>query len=356
MTHLLSKRWKILVFMLGIWLALGACQLGSAIAGTQTGSPPVGTPGVGSQDTKEPEVVNVDFGPGPFNFPDTKAGLADLTSYKATLTLSFDGTLDGKAHKWSKTYTMLSAKEPAALQLTIAKTGDLTNLDPIFMAEANGANYERSGENTCNATVIEAGNSLRDRLEPAGFLTFVIGAEEVGSETVNAVVANHYTFDERAFGQLNIVQATGELWVATDGGYIVKYVLATKGDANYFGEGIVGTLSLDYEVTDPGLPVTIELPKDGPDGLVDAPLLPDATDVLNMPGLLSFTTTKSITEAILFYQQQLPGMGWQPVGDPTIGETDGMLEFNQAGRVLSVIISTSDVSTTVNIVIGPIEP
>jgi hypothetical protein len=301
-------------------------------------------------------VVDVVFGPGPFNFPDTKAGLADLTSYKATLTLSFDGTQDGKAQKWSKTYVMSSAKKPAALRLTIKKTGDLTNLDPVFMAEAGGANYERRGENACTATVIEAGNSLRDRMEPAGFLTFVIGAEEAGSETVNDVAAHHYTFDERAFGQPSLAKSKGEIWVASAGGYIVKYVLATKGDANYFGEGIVGTLTLDYELTDAGRPAAIQLPVDCPAGLVDAPLLPDATDVLNMPGLLSFTTSKSITEAILFYQQKLPAVGWQLAGDPTIGDTAGLLEFNQAGQVLSVIITTSDGSTTVHIVVGPIEP
>ncbi len=47
-----------------------------------------------------------------------------------------------------------------------------------------------------------------------------------------------------AFGQFCLAQSTGEMWVASDGGYIVKYLVTTKGDANYFGEGIDGTLRL----------------------------------------------------------------------------------------------------------------
>ena len=61
------------------------------------------------------------------------------------------------------------------------------------MAEADGTAYTWRAENDCTATLSEAGASLSDRLEPAGFLNGVIGADEAGSETVNDVAANHYT-------------------------------------------------------------------------------------------------------------------------------------------------------------------
>ena len=57
--------------------------------------------------------------------------------------MSFDGTREGQTQQWSKTYIMLSAKEPATLQLTIEKTGDLTDLDPVFMAEADGVSHQK---------------------------------------------------------------------------------------------------------------------------------------------------------------------------------------------------------------------
>src|SRR5215813_8449344 len=54
------------------------------------------------------------FGPGSFNLLMPTAGLSDLASYRATLTLSFDGTKAGQPQQWSHTYTMLVTQSPAA--------------------------------------------------------------------------------------------------------------------------------------------------------------------------------------------------------------------------------------------------
>jgi hypothetical protein len=392
MTHWSSKRGMLLMSLLCALLCLSACQSGEAantpaaapavtspvasqVAGTPAvtsaaslpavlpsatspartpaGSTSAPTPVITTQATKGPAIIDLAFGAGSFNFPDTRAGLAALTSYKATLILSFDGTRDGKSQKWSKTYVMLSAKQPAVLQLTITKTGDLSNLDPIIMAESDGVYFERRGENECTAAAIEAGNSLRDRLEPAGFLSFIMGAEEAGKETVNAVAANHYTFDERASGQAGVVKSTGALWVASEGGYIVRYELATKGDAAYFGEGIAGTLTLDYQLTDAGRPLAVALPKGCPSGMVHAPLLPDASNVQNIPGLLTYSTNTSLANAAAFYQQKLPASGWELSPFPLIDENTVVLDFTNADQQLSVLI-VSEEGTTVQIAVKPL--
>lgn len=339
MKHLLSRRWRILLSILISLFVTYACL-------------PDGSP-VASQ-TPEGATVQADivFGPGAFSLLDTKAGLANLSSYKATLTLAFEGTRDGQPSQWSKTYIMLSTKEPATRQLTIEKTGNLSDLKPVFMAEDNGAAYERRGEDACKATVIEEGNSLTERLEPAGFLNGVIGADEAGAETVNDVAANHYTFDERAFGQSDLAQSTGEMWVASEAGYIVKYVLTTKGNADYFDERLEGTLTWDYELTDVNQPVTFALPDDCPAGMVDAPLLPDASNVLNMPSVLAYDTASSPADAAAFYQEQIPNLGWMLVGEPTIAETMALMEFMQGDQTMAIIIVSGDNETTVQVILG----
>ncbi len=294
---------------------------------------------------------NVVFGPGDFNFPDPKAGLADLTGYKETLALAFNGTADGKTRQWSKTYVMLGVLKPAARQLTIEKTGDLPDLDPVFMAEKDGVAYESIGGNACNAAVLDPVNSFAGRLEPAGLLTGVIGAEAAGRETVNGVAADHYTFDERAFGQLGVAKSAGEMWVAAEGGYIVKYVLTTTGDANYFGEGVEGTLTWDYELTGANKPAAIELPADCPAGMVDAPLLPDAANILKEPGLLMFDTASSLADAVAFYQTQIPALGWTPDEEPAIYETTAMFGFARGDQILTVMIAAGAGSTNVMILL-----
>ena len=350
MAHLLSKVWKTALLGFIILIILSAClTLTPASSGT-TPTYPAGTP---TQDGLSVSVVgDVVFGPGSFNLTEPRVGLADLASYKATLTLSFAGTQDGKSQQWSKTYIMLTMKEPPTRQLTIDKSGDNSDPTPVFMAEAGGAAYERRGTDACNATVIDPGNSLADRWEPAGFLAGVRGAEAAGSETVNGVAADHYNFDERAFAQLGIAKSTGEMWVATDGGYIVKYILTTQGDANYFGEGIEGTLTWDYELTGVNQPVVFDLPTDCPAGMVNAPLLPGATTIQNVPGLLAYDTSSSLADAAAFYQKQIPPLGWTLLGDPATNDTTALLDFTQGDQTMTVIITSGDAGTKVLIELG----
>jgi hypothetical protein len=291
------------------------------------------------------------YGPGPFIYTDTKAGLSELPSYQAVLTLTFEGTRDGQLQRWSKTYTILATKDPQARQLTIEKTVDSSNLDPVVLAEMNGTAYERRGENACSATPLQAENSLGERLEPASFLTYVIGAEEAGSETVNGVAAHHYTFDQRALGEESITESTGEIWVASQGNYIVKYLLTRKGKADYFGEEIEGTLTLDYQLADPTQPVTIQLPEDCPPGLVDAPLLPNAANVEKMPGTLTYDTSTSLAEVAAFYQEQLLSLGWTLEGEPSITESAAFLNYKNDSQSMVIFLTVSENTTTVHILL-----
>lgn len=333
MKHLLSRWRKLLLWVFIPLLISLACV-------TLTADTPA-----------DSQTNDMTFGTGAFTLLDVEAGLANLPSYKATLIINFDGSRGGQSSQWSKTYVMLTTREPHARQLTIEKTGDLSDLDAVIWVEVGEAAYEKRGENTCIATLIEEGNSLSDRLEPASFLNGVIGAEEAGNETVNDVAADHYTFDESAFGQSDIAQSTGEMWVAAEGGYIVKYVLTTKGDADYFGEGIEGTLTWDYELTDVNQPVTFALPDDCPAGRVDAPLLPDATNILNVPSLLTYDTASTLADAAAFYQEQIPALGWTLLDEPTITETSAMMGFTQADQILTVIITADGTGTKVQIVL-----
>jgi hypothetical protein len=381
MTPLFSRRVTIVLPVLALLFILSACQAVGTPVSTQAVGVPASTQAGGSTSTtqaptlavatptstqvvgdatepvQEPAKVQVDvvFGPGAFILPVASVGLAELSSYTASLTFSFDGTQAGQPKKWSKTYVMLVAQKPAARQLTITKTGDVSDPAPVFMAEADGAAYMRRGEKPCIANGIVAGDTLAQRFEPAGLLTGVIGADAAGSAAVNGAAADHYTFDERALGQTGLAKSSGEMWVASKGGYIVKYLLATKGSADYFGEGSEGTLTWDYELTGANQPVSIEIPKDCPAGLVDAPLLPDASNVESMPGMLTFDTSTSLADAAAFYVKQIPTLGWKVAeGEPDKPDVTGasvVLDFTQADKTLSVILTSDQGVTTVDIIL-----
>lgn len=320
---------------------------------------PVDTSSEPESPKAEPGTVDItfDYGPGTFNLLAPASQLAELSAYRSTLIMSFTGTESGQPSEWSNTYEMITSGDPAARQLTFTSpSGDGQDASvPVYRAEIAGTAYEKRGEAGCTSAGIFDGDSLA-RWEPATFLPGVTGAVESGRETVNGVPAVRYDFDERAFGSLPEATSTGQMWVASDGGYVVRYTLTTLGAAEYFGEASEGTLTFDYQLTDVNSAPTMALPSDCADGATDAPLLSDAVDVVRAPGLVSYTTSSTAEEAVAFYQDQLTAQGWNPVGDPTVGEIGTVQTFQRAPDELSVVVRGGDAGTTVRLVSGFIPP
>lgn len=364
---------RILISVFPLLLASLACM--TVISATPTGPKP-------TQEALEMDVV---LGPGNFDLTDTHVGLDSLSTYKATMTVSFDGTKDGQPHQWSSTYEALYTKEPLARLVTIKQTGDTSEEEPelpAVMAQKDGAAYEIGVDSSCTATLFDSQDPLMGLLDPARLLTGVFGAEEAGQETVNGIAAAHYAFDERALVQNGRNKSTGEMWVASEGGFIVRYHVTTEGNTDYFGGGLEGMLTRDYQLTDINQPLTIELPADCPPGLVDAPLLSDAFNVVNMPGLLAYDTETSVLEARVFYEQEFSRLGWQapayqlPEGmsqedydqllqdmqvmeelglllpTPTPDPSEAFLVFQQGDQLLYVLITLETTGTHVTITLS----
>ena len=132
---------------------------------------------------------------------------------------------------------------------------------------------------------------------------------------------------------------------------LVKYLLTSTGSADYFGEGIAGTLTQDYELSGVGEPVTIQLPAGCPGGKIDAPLLPGAANVVNTPGVLTYDTSSSVAEAAAFYQNQMAGLGWTLPNPADVTPTGASLYFQKGNQDLNVSITTNNGVTTVNLLL-----
>ena len=80
-------------------------------------------------------------------------------------------------------------------------------------------------------------------------------------ETVNGIPCAHYTYDAQDLPtEYGTVDAHGHVWVALDGGYVVRYTMeATGGFEDHF-QGI-GTLKLVYDTYDVGADIQIDPPR-----------------------------------------------------------------------------------------------
>ena len=309
----------------------------------------VGCEGQATEET--PPTPRSSFGPGPFNIFDPTTGLGKLNAYNATLTISFEGMRGVSPYQWTRTYEMRVVQKPPARQLTLHKREVSKDMPAdLWMAEIGDVVYELNEQGMCEASLSPQGGLLAQHWEPASFLSGLVGVEEAGVETVNKVSANHYTFDERAVGQEGLTDTIGEVWVANDG-HLVKYFVKTEAGANYFGEDTAGTLTFDYDLTEPKGSEGVELPKDCPPGLIDAPLMSSAQSVRRLPGVTLYSTHSSIESVIAFYQRQLPELAWQLSGEPIFTPSFGILEGTQREQKLSIIASSGDGGTTVWLVL-----
>jgi hypothetical protein len=304
-------------------------------APTQTATPSV----------SQGEVV---LGPGTFYMADPGAGLSALSSYVETLTVSFDGTLAGQPQHWTKVYTLTHTADPAATAVIIETTGD-DAAPTVFLGEAAGAAYELHGEEACTGRKISPERSMVARNEPASMIASLMGAEEIGPDTVDSIAGTHYTFDERAMAEANRADTAGELWVADDGGYIQRYHRTTTGDVGYFGGEQAGVVTWDYALTGVNQAQAVEIPAGCQ---VDAPVLQGAANVLSLPGWLGFDTASSPEDAVAYYQQQLPTAGWTVTEQPATAEGTTYLAFSKGGDQLNVLVSTRDTGTRVDILLS----
>ena len=134
---------------------------------------------------------------------------------------------------------------PEGHELTIDRGPDAPT---TYRAEIAGTSYAKDDDASCSAEPSAEGESLADLYDPAAQLPLLVGADEAGIETIDGTPAHHYTFDERAMVLANPPQASGDVWVADTGGYVLRYLLTVDAGPEYFGEDTAGTRTLEYVV------------------------------------------------------------------------------------------------------------
>ncbi len=94
------------------------------------------------------------------------------------------------------------------------------------------------------------------------FLPYVAHFQRVEpDEVVNGIPSAHYTYDAQNLPtQYGNVNGRGDVYVALDGGYVVRYTLDGSGTFDEYFQGS-GTLSLVYDTYDVGADISIKPPR-----------------------------------------------------------------------------------------------
>jgi hypothetical protein len=341
------------VMLLSAVLLTAACESSAPPATAATGAPTEsGTPTQSGTPSAQPSIAGVDVetGPGTFFLSDPRVGLDALASYTATLTVSFDGTAAGQARTWSSVSRLQHTAQPPASVLTIEVSGDAKIPEPAVVAEAAGAAYQLGADGTCASQPAEPENSILAFREPIAQLPGLVGAEAAGSEPLNGVAADHFTFDGRATLEAGAGTTTGEIWIAADGGHVLRFVRTTTADATYFGEGIAGTMTWEYVLDDINSLTSIALPAACQLGV---PIMAGATNVIVLPLYVQFDTQSSIADIAAFYADQLTANGWAAGAEPFQGDDRAAIEFVKGSQSLYLLITPGENGRRVDLALSP---
>jgi hypothetical protein len=196
-------------------------------------------------------------------------GLASLDSYSWSLnavtigpaaldrsemvgTGAMDATANASHQQMTTTDTSADDPEPSTGVTESWTTADSTcNFD--------GESYTVEARNPFESDLGSVLSGVFDVVVPAG------NAQLVGTEQVAGIDAQHYTFSIEGLGAGSGAQVdsnTGDIWVAADGGYLVKYVVnaamrsgpATDAAAEQY------SIALTLELTTVNQPVDVATP------------------------------------------------------------------------------------------------
>ncbi len=133
--------------------------------------------------------------------------------------------------------------------------------EAMEMVQIGDQQYLSFGEGQCMSSQAEEGDTLgTEEMQPDEIMGGLQGAQRaLPDEVVNGILCRHYTFDEKALvGVSGYSRAQGEVWVAVDGDYVVKYVLEAEGKDPATGKE--GQFRMRYEVREVNSGLVIEPP------------------------------------------------------------------------------------------------
>lgn len=287
--------------------------------------------------------------------PDPSVGLDGLQSYSQSLSTSFSGTQDGNAIAFTDSYRLDLNKE-SNTQFTIS---DITNSDGvqerIIGGNAGEAYYSKLGDEKCDVSWGPRAEGV-EPFVPAKLLPPLLAVNEGGLEEINGVQTRSYVFDAVSLEFPSTTIVEGQVWLAEQGGYVVKYTMHIQDENGFFGEGVQGEQVYDYDLSQINALTGPELPEGCLPVLTDFPSMADAFDLQRYPGVLAYTSPSNVSQIQNFYEQQLQEQGWTLSSSFTLqdGGTNLVLRQAEDNKIAYITLQEAGTDTWVTVKVQPL--
>lgn len=337
-------------------LALG-CGL-SGLGGTGGDAPPPAEVPSGDEEAVSPTDVpsgeEVSEAPGAeaeseeeevVSLPSVTGGLQGLDSYRSHFKMTFEGTTDGEAETWVYEMDMEAVRDPFAQRVVVQGALVGESLEAVQIGDQQ---YFVLGEGQCISSSADEDEMMDTEIfEPDDVIGGLENARRVRpDEQVNGIPCRHYKFDETSVVWGGFAHAEGEIWIAVEGDYVVRYTLQADGGNPVTGDD-EGHVEWEYEVRDVNEPIAIEPPAGCAAAESDFPIMPDAMDMTTMGSMVMYTSASAFDDVLAFYQEQMPANGWSSTDDSFVSADTAMLGYTKEGRSATITLGTEDGAVSV---------
>jgi hypothetical protein len=277
-------------------------------------------------------------------------GLDKLSHYRADLSVSIKAQASGETIDQTEKISLAVWTAEKAVFQTVESSDEAGQPVNLTLGKVDKAGYLLIGGDTGCRTFWDDTNIRVGVENLAPYLYAVKSGTPAGDETVNGIAAHVYQVNADYPG-VKDVKETGKVWIASSGGYLVKYHVELSGGEALFGAGATGTRTVDYELSDVDSGAPLAYPGDCLPVLTDIPATDDAQNVERMPFSLRYVSASSPDTVQAFYEKYFTGQGWSKLNDVALpdGEMDLLFSQGSTGREATVMLQSLDGGTAVNV-------
>jgi hypothetical protein len=173
------------------------------------------------------------------------------------------------------------------------------------------------------------------------------------NDDVNGVLAQRYSVQSVDLSLGSSSQVMGEIWIAQDAGYVVRFQGESSGTFMMSEQMSEGVLTWDYQVTliDALEEITLPAACLEQKSTGDFPTPENTFNRTIFSGLISFESLDTPLSIARFYRVTLPKEGWEITSDEVFGDFF-MLEAQRDDRQVQITISPGEDGALVVIVDG----
>lgn len=173
-------------------------------------------------------------------------------------------------------------------------------------------------------------------------------------EKIGKILTDHYAVTEKNFSTRLFSKASGDLWIAQEGRYVVQYQGTGTSQTVFFLKGRDGDVTWDYHLEAINTLEAIEAPAEclTPGQAGDLPELPNSKVISAVGAVQLLASTDSPQTVADFYLKALPDAGWKLVSQNALGTTY-ILELLKNDQSLNILITADEKTGGSSVVITP---